>query len=347
MEAPFNRVTTGFSSGYVRKACKLRVILGCLLACTLLSGCAVVDRIQAFAKREPIPEPAPHARKSTPAPQKLPRVTILLSDNVPAYTGIADELVRQLPERPVIVNLQGVAPASATLTDRLDHAGNRHVVAIGALAAQAASQYSAGHVVFCQVFNSQDLGKPAADMQGVSMLPPADLQFRAWKKLDPGLQRVGVITGDGHEDQFAEAGKAAQRYGINLDHRVVQSDKDMMYAYKRLVPDIQGLWLVPDDRVLSRHILRNIMAYSARHKRQVVVFDPKLLQLGGLMSVSSVDSDVAAQVIAALRDTSSHAGSPATDLLPLKRIHIEINSTLAQELAHPSLPESRVAADAP
>ena len=46
---------------------------------------------------------------------------------------------------------------------------------LGPLAAQAASQYTAGMVLFCQVFNHSALGLTAPHMQGVSMLPPADL----------------------------------------------------------------------------------------------------------------------------------------------------------------------------
>jgi ABC-type uncharacterized transport system substrate-binding protein len=327
----------------------MRAVFGCLLACILLSGCAVLDRLSALSKHEPVPkqEPPPPPRKSPPAPKQLPRVTLLLSDDVPAYTGIADELARQLPESPVIINLQGVAPSGTELAGKLERSGNRPVVAIGQLAARAASRYTGGPVVFCQVFNYLDLGLTATHVQGVRMLPPAELQFRAWKKLDPGLQRVGVITGHGHERLITEAGKAAQRYGIDLDHRVVRSDKGMLYAFKRLVPDIQGLWLLPDDRVLSRRVLRDVMAYSVKHERDVVVFHPDLLQLGALMSVSSVDSDVAEQVIAALRGASNRNKSSAMTLLPLKKIRVEINSGLAQEPVHQSPPASRVAADAP
>jgi len=344
MKAPSNRVTIGISASYKRLVDRLCATLWCVLACTLLSSCAVFDKSSVVSKPEPVQET--RVQKSPPPPKKLPRVTILQSDNIQAYTGITDELIAQLPERPVIINLQGDRPSSTKIIDNLNKSGNKHVVAIGSLAAQAASQYTDGQVIFCQVFNYQDLGLTAANMRGVSMLPPAELQFSAWKKLAPGLQRVGVITGDGHEALIAEASKAAQHHGIELIHRVVRSDKEMLYAFKRLTPDIQGLWLVPDDRVLSLRVLRDIMAYSVKHHRQVVVFNPKLLRLGGLMSVGSVDSDVAEQVIAALQNTSHRNKSSAQTLLPLKKIRIETNSRVAHEFARQSHPGPRVAAEA-
>jgi len=340
--------TTGASIGtsarYKPLVDRLRSALCCLLACTLLSSCALFDR---FSVKQPEPVAETRVEKAPPPPKKLPRVTILQSDNIQAYTGITDELIAQLPERPTIINLQGDRPSSTEIIDKLKKSGNRHVVAIGSLAAEAARQYTDGKVIFCQVFNYQDLGLTAANMRGVSMLPPAELQFRAWKKLAPGLQRVGVITGDGHEALIAEARKAAQHHGIELIHRVVRSDKGMLYAFKRLTPEIQGLWLVPDDRVLSLRVLRDIMAYSVKHQRQVVVFNPKLLQLGGMMSVGSVDSDVARHVIVALKNTSRRNKSSAHTLLPLKKIHVETNSRVVQELARQSHSGIKVAADAP
>ena len=105
----------------------------------------------------------------------------------------------------------------------------------------------------------------------------AEPQFRAWKKLDPGLRRVGVITGPGHEKLISEARKAAQHHGIELIHHTVLTDMEMLYDFKRLTPEIQGLWLLPDDRILSRRVLREIMSYSTRHRQEVVVFHPELL----------------------------------------------------------------------
>ncbi|MEN8107358.1 MAG: ABC transporter substrate binding protein [Pseudomonadota bacterium] len=345
MNAPTTGLIIGIRARYERLADRLRATIGCLLACSLLSSCAVVDKLPEFSKPEPTQKT--RIQKPSPTTKKLPRITILQSNDIPAYTGITDELIAQLPESPTIVNLQGSLPSSAEITDKLNKTGNKHIVAIGPLAAQSARKHATGQVIFCQVFNYLDLGLTAANMQGVSMSPPPELQFSAWKKLDPELERVGVITGHGHEGLIAEARKAAKHHGIDLSHRVVRSDKEMLYAFKRLTPEIQGLWLVPDDRVLSRRVLRDIMAYSVKHKRQVVVFHPELLRLGGLMSVGSVDSDVAEQIIAALRDASHRTKSPATALLPLKEIRIEINSPVAQELARQSPLGSRVAAGAP
>lgn len=345
MMAQNNGVTSGMDAGGGWLADLLHALPGCLLAGALLSGCAVIDKFPVSPKTVPVEEP--RAQKPSPPPVKQPRVTILVSDDLPAYTGIAEALKAQLPQSPHVVELQGEQPSAAQFVDRLGRPEAGPVVAIGPLAARVASTYSAGRIVFCQVFNHQDPALAAPRIQGVAMLPPAELQFRAWKKLDPGLHRVGVITGPDHEDLIARAREAAQRQGIVLEHRVVHSDKEMLFAFKRLTPDIQGLWLLPDDRVLSRRVLRELMAYSSKHQRQVVVFHPELLRLGGLMSVGSVDADVAARVIDALHNASGRGGAPAAGLLPLSEIRVEVNSGVAQGQPFRTSLETRAAADAP
>jgi ABC-type uncharacterized transport system substrate-binding protein len=304
------------------------------------------------ADKTPVKEPAPLPQILPPVTilppvATLPSVAILLSDDVPAYRLIADELEKRLPDSPEIFSLQGDSAASAQAIGKLNDSGRGHIVAIGPLAAQAASRLTDRQVTFCQVFNYQDQGLTAAHMRGVSILPPAELQFRAWKSLDAGLQRVGVITGPGHEALIARARRAAQSHGIELTHRTVHSDKEMLYNFKRLTPEIQGLWLLPDDRILSRRVLRDTMEYSSKHRKQVLVFHPQLLQLGGLMSVSAIPADVAEQVIAALHASSARTPSSTSDLLPLTGIHVEVNDRVAQQLKISVTPGLGAIADVP
>lgn len=344
MKASKSRWAVGHTAHSIGLPGPVRTALGCVLAGTLLCGCSMIEKLRDFGTSTPAP--APRAEKPTPAPRPLPPVTILLSDDLPAYSGIADELATRLGERPVIINLRGDSGSRAVTPELLRQTDKRRVVAIGPLAAQTATRLTAGQVVFCQVFNYRDLDPGAKLTRGVSFLPPAEPQFRAWKELDPGLQRVGVITGPGHEELIAEARKAARHHGIELVHRTVQSDKEMLYDFKRLTPEIQGLWLLPDDRILSRRVLREIMSYSAKYQQQVVVFHPELLKFGGLMSVSSTDADVAEQVIAALGSATRRSGAGTRALLPLKQARIEVNARVAQSLGRQSAPESREAADA-
>ena len=321
-----------------------RTIVGFVLACTLLASCSMIEKYPVLWY--PTPAPVPHAEKlpaakSTPSP-----ITILVSDDLPAYSAVASELRKKLTKRPIIVNLKGNADSNAVTPELLHQTDKHPVVAIGPLAAQTAMRLNASQVVFCKVFNDRMLSPGNKHVRGISFLPPVELQFRAWKRLDPELKRVGVITGPGHESLIEEAQKAAKHHGLVLFHRTAQTDMEMLYEFKRLTPEIQGLWLLPDNRILSRRILREIMSYSTTHQLEVVVFHPALLRFGGLMSIDSVDADVADQVIAALRDQFKRTGKSVDELLPLKQLDIEVNGQVVQQIARRPEPKPRVAENA-
>jgi ABC-type uncharacterized transport system substrate-binding protein len=171
------------------------------------------------------------------------------------------------------------------------------VVSIGLPAARVARGLSGKRVVFCQVFNYEDTDLVTSWMIGVAATPPVNEQFRVWKQLSPRLKRVGVITGKSLRGLMEEAQAAARENGLELVHVEVRSDKETLYAYKQLVPKIQGLWLVPDNRVLSREVIRDVMAHSVREGKQVAVFSHQLLALGGLVSAESGYADIAEQVL--------------------------------------------------
>lgn len=347
-----NGLHTGIPCRYERMTNILCIALWYLLACILLTSCTGANKAPVESRPWPAPEKKQRVekipeKKPLPASPTLPPVAILMSDDVPVYSRIAGELVTLLPDRPEIFSLQGDPAATARVAGKLDESGRSHIVAIGPLAAQTASRLTNRQIIFCQVFNHQDNGLKEDHMRGVSILPPAELQFSAWKSLDAELRKVGVITGPGHDALITRARSAAENHGIELIHRVVHSDKEMLYTLKRLTPEIQGLWLLPDDRILSRRVLRETMVYSNKHSKQVMAFHPELLRLGGLMSVSGTESDVAEQVLAALYASSTPATSPASNLLPLTKIHIELNPVSAKKLQIPVTSGPWVVADVP
>jgi ABC-type uncharacterized transport system substrate-binding protein len=288
------------------------------------------------AKRQPEPPhktaPAPTAAAEPKPARFLPDVAILVSKDVPAYTEVSSKLTAELKHRAKAYTLNGNPTALARAVDKIQWSEQDQVVAVGLQAARAAQRLSGKQVIFCQVFNYEDNGLVTSWMKGVSMIPNLRRQFRAWKALDPDLQKVGVITGKNKQHVITQARDAARDLGIEVIHRVVGSDKEMLYTFQRLAPEIQGLWLLPDNRVLSRHVIRSIMSYSVKQGKEVVVFNPQLLKVGGLMSVTSRHTDIAAQVIARLRQAQGQANIPGPEVIPLAEAQIQINTAMAKRL---------------
>jgi hypothetical protein len=285
-----------------------------LLVVLLVAGCA--------ASRAPQP-----VEVVVETPIAPPRdLVIVQSDASPAFASVTRAILHKWKEGGATV-YDLSAHADADLTRRLQHHAGGVVVAVGLNAALAVRKLRNTRAVFCQVFNYEDHDLLTPWMKGVSAMPPMAQQFRLWKTLDPQLKRVGVITGPRLEHLIAEARQAASASGIELQHAEVGSDLETMYAFNKLSPTIQALWLVPDNRVLSAKAIHELLSNSRKLGKQVVVFSDQLLPLGGLMTFDSVASDIADQVIA--RSAQAFAAEsgplPGPPIAPLTRFDIKLN----------------------
>ncbi|MEW6331059.1 MAG: ABC transporter substrate binding protein [Pseudomonadota bacterium] len=262
-------------------------------------------------------------------PKPAPGIAILLSDRSPAFVGVQREIGTRYPHRIENYYLGGSEADDSAVRKKLQSSDVPLVVSIGLPAARVARGLTGKRVVFCQVFNYEDTDLVTSWMNGVAATPPVNDQFRAWKQLSPRLEKVGVITGRNLRGLMAEAQAAARENGLKLIHIEVRSDKETLYAYKQLLPKVQGLWLVPDNRVLSREVIRDVMAYSVREGKQVAVFSHQLLALGGLLSVESSYADIAQRVLARVEQAHKSGGEPVT---PLSAATIRINTVMARRL---------------
>ena len=284
-------------------------------ACLLMTFCAILTGCL----------PPPQA--TAPAPG----LTVLLSGSSPAFAGVQREIEKKFPRRVDTYTLGSESLYSAVQT-KIQASDPPVVVAIGLPAARLAQGLSGKKVIFCQVFNYEDAELVTPWMKGVSATAPIREQFRAWKALYAKLTRVGVITGTNLQGLMKEARAAAKENKIRLDHVEVMSDKETLYAYKQLSPKMQGLWLVPDNRVLSQDVIRDIMAHSVKEGKQVAVFGRELLGLGGLISAETSYADIAEQVLARVRRAQEVSGVPGTPVIPLTRTVIKINTVMAKRL---------------
>jgi ABC-type uncharacterized transport system substrate-binding protein len=266
---------------------------------------------------------------STVQPKPAPGIAILLSDRSPAFVGVQREIEKRYSQRIENYYLGNNEAEYSAVQKRIQSSDIDQIIAIGLPAAQAARGLSGKRVVFCQVFNYEDTDLATSWMKGVAATAPVNEQFRVWKQLSPQLKRVGVITGKSLRGLIDEAQAAARENGLKLVHVEVRSDKETLYAYKQLVPKIQGLWLVPDNRVLSREVIRDVMAHSVREGKQVAVFSHQLLALGGLVSAESGYADIAEQVLERLKQAHKDTGAP---IIPLTKATIRINTVMAKRL---------------
>ena len=145
----------------------------------------------------------------------------------------------------------------------------------------------------------------------------------AWKQVDPTITRIGAIIGKGHDDLVTEAELAAQRHGLELRLQVTNSDRETMYVFKRMVRDVDGFWLFPDNRILSRRALQMIIDESNQRGVPVLAPSEMMLQMGASISVSTVASDIAETITNVIRQIQAGKLAQVPDISPLSEILVQ------------------------
>jgi ABC-type uncharacterized transport system substrate-binding protein len=285
---------------------------------------------------EPEPEPEPPVVKPAPPPRQ---VAVVLSSRQEAYEAVANELSERL-DNVAIYDLGDRCQPRVVAFRQINDSRTDAVVAIGLRAARSSVAMARVPIVFTQVFNYQDYGLITESSRGVSALPPLDAHLDAWKKLDPTLARVGIIIGVGHEYLQAEAEIAAQKHGVELRIQEAGSDQETLYHFKRMIHEIDGFWLFPDNRILSPRVLKEILQQANRRRVPVAVSNEGMLQLGAAISVSSIASDIAATIVRVLEQIRAGEIDSIPPLTQLSEVRVVTNDALlkpeiAAEAAEP------------
>jgi len=278
------------------------------------------------------PEPVvPEPPGPTIAQSISPLVAIVVSDRNPAYVAVADALQKFLDHNEVYdLSDQSLSAEEAFVTITQTEA--KAVVAIGLRAAEAASRHATVPVVVGQVFNIRDKNILSDTVKAVSVLPPLELQIEEWRRIDPNIKNVGAILGPGHEDLIAEADNAMGAYGIQFHHAVAETDRETLYLFNRLVREIDGFVLFPDNRILSRTVLIEMMGDAARHRVQVAVFNEPLLHLGATFNAMTVPENIAVTMTGVLDEMINGDIDRIASITPLSDISIKTNPAIIQKL---------------
>ena len=318
------------AKGLVRGAI---VVVGFAMAgCSILSPQPTVEpepivHEPVVVTPSPPPESNPPATIPLPEPVALPPVAIVLTSRQPAYADVARELTNHFDNYEIYDLSNGNRPP-VTVLRVINDSESGAVVAIGLRAAKSSVAMSEQPVVFSQVFNYQEHNLLTENSRGVAAVAPLDAQIAAWKETDPTIARIGAIVGEGHEELMSEARIAAEKHGIDLHVQVTRSDQETLYFFKRMVRNIDGFWLFPDNRVLSRRALQQIMDDAKRHGVAVLVPTESMLLSGASISVSSVASDIAATITRIIRKIQAGEIEQVPPISPLSEIRVKTNDTV-------------------
>ncbi len=265
-----------------------------------------------------------------PKPPQLPPVTIVLTSGEAAFVDVATELGNHFDDF-VVYDLSDKSRPPVSAFRLINDSESVAVLAIGSRAAQSSVAMSDMPVVFSQVFNHQDYDLVNDNSRGVAALAPLAAQLKVWKKIDPTLTRIGLIIGEGHDDLIAEAEVAAAELDLELLVRISRSDQETLFFFRRMVRDIEGFWLFPDNRILSARVLEQMFDEANQQQVQVTVPNESMLAMGAAISISTVASDIAETIVSIVRRIQAGEIDKVPPITRLSEIRVKPNDDVLKK----------------
>lgn len=226
------------------------------------------------------------AAHATPAPAA--DIAILLSGEMDAYHSCLRGSRSELAGFDLFEASIHEHPGQSRLVSLIEEHNPRAILGIGVKATKFA-QEMVTHVplVYAMVFNPFELDLVTPRSVGVAMIASPEAQIGAMQEVIPGLKRIGVIYDEAKSWRFIEEGRAAAaKRGITLVEKTVSSSQEISNALKKIIPEINCLWLLPDTTVVSRETFHYLLNVTLQHNIPIFSFSEGFVKSGAFAALA-------------------------------------------------------------
>ncbi|MBU6481999.1 MAG: ABC transporter substrate-binding protein [Nitrospirae bacterium] len=263
-------------------------------------------------------------------------IAILQSSDIEAYREAIAGLKATGPSGAVYTeyDVQGDLELGKKLARKLRASNASLVVAVGLKAAMAAKlEIVDVPIVYMMILDPLKHQLTGANMTGTLLEVPIDRQLKIMRRFLPTLHRIGTLY---DPDKTSSRMKDAMRQAATSDFKLkglpVESEKDVPQQLRKLLSDVDALWLMPDSTVLTNESVRFILESALANQIPVIGFSPEFTRLGALLSLSVNYGDVGRETgLLAKRLLDGERLLPLNPV-PIERLKITVNLKTAKFL---------------
>ncbi len=215
-------------------------------------------------------------------------VAVIKSQDVLPYDQ-AIQGFRSITRAEVIeYNMKGDVEEGLKIVEQIRRRKPAAVLAVGSKAAVLAKENLSGiPIVYCAVIDPERYGLQAGNVTGIALEIPVNSQLRAFKAVVPALKRIGVVYDPTKTSGLIrQAREEAHRLGLELVPVEVSTAKDLPGAIRSLLPNIQGLWMVPDSTVITADSFQFILLATLERHIPFMAFSTNFVKAGALLALS-------------------------------------------------------------
>ncbi|MGH7866596.1 MAG: ABC transporter substrate-binding protein [Candidatus Dormibacteraceae bacterium] len=171
------------------------------------------------------------------------------------------------------------------------------IVAIGSTAAETAHEkLPAIPLVFMMVPDPLRSGLTGANVAGISMEVPGDVQLAGFAELLPGLKkRVAIVYNPARSSALVAQAKAeADRRGLFLELVPAESSEQVRLRYTFIKPLVGAIWIVPDESFIAND--RKLTWFKSLANEATAVHVPLFLSINTFSTLLDQEGALAALV---------------------------------------------------
>jgi len=139
-------------------------------------------------------------------------------------------------------------------------------------------------------------GGNSADICGITLAIPVEVQLRMLKNALPEVRSVGYVYGMNSVDLYQSAMRYSSRYGIRLVPRLIASERDIPQALREIIPEVDALWM-PLDAMLyyNQNIRHFILLECFKNSVPIMAVSEKIAEAGTPLAVDVDYEDIGRQ----------------------------------------------------
>ena len=266
------------------------------------------------------------------------RIAVITSQDTPPYQDVASGFFEFLKKEGVIADfdlygISGNAGKASEVIRDIKKRPPRLILTIGTLATQTAlREVDDTPIVAGLVSNMDDLRK-SKNATGVVLDFPFVTQFEWMHKLVPEIKTIGVLYNPKENQAKIDAAiQAAKKEGLILLPKEVETPRALPDALDSLARNVDLLWGINDQLVLSPQTAEAILLFSFRSGVPFIGLSSSWVKAGALYALDRDYKDLGAQcgelAIKILQGTK-----PSTlAIVPPRRILYSLNLKTADHM---------------
>lgn len=161
------------------------------------------------------------------------------------------------------------------------------IYALGGDATKWASLGTSRIPIVATMVLKDDVFRKTANMTGVSLGYSLKIQFQWLKKFFPQQKTVAILFNPDENAAVVQSAKAiSQQEELKLVAIPVDSPKELPYALEQLASNIEILFAIPDETVMSVNTAKEVLLTSFRNKVPLIGLSDNWVKSGAFYALS-------------------------------------------------------------